>query len=109
MISEEEIIKLVDKIASRILPNKIMLFGSYAKGSATNKSDLDLFIIKDTHLPMSQRNEEVRSFLTNLLIGVDVHIYTPEEVEEYGAEEYSFVHSVLKTGKVVYEKKIASK
>lgn len=105
MISEEEIIKLVDKIASRILPNKIMLFGSYAKGSATNKSDLDLFIIKDTHLPMSQRNEEVRSFLTNLLIGVDVHIYTPEEVEEYGAEEYSFVHSVLKTGKVVYEKK----
>jgi 2-keto-3-deoxy-galactonokinase len=58
----------------------------------TNRSGLNLFIIKATHLPMSKRAEEVRSFLLNLLIGVDVHIYTPEEVEEYGIEEYSFVH-----------------
>lgn len=66
------------------------------------KSDLDLFVIKDTHLPMSQRDLEIRPFLSNLLIGVDVHVYTPEEVEEYGAEEYSFVHSVMKTGRVIY-------
>ena len=104
MLTEEEIKKLVEKIVSRIRPDKVIVFGSYTKGSATNRSDLDLFIIKDTHLPMSHRDEEIRPFLSNLLIGVDVHVYTPEEVEEYGSEEYSFVHSVLKTGKVVYEK-----
>ena len=109
MLKEEEIKKLVDKIVNRIRPDKVIVFGSYAKGIATNRSDLDLFIIKDTHLPMSKRNEDIRPLLSNLLIGVDVHVYTPEEVEEYGSEEYSFVHSVLKTGKVVYEQKFADK
>ncbi|MDZ4795828.1 MAG: nucleotidyltransferase domain-containing protein [Bacteroidota bacterium] len=103
MLTKEEINKLVEKIVSRIRPDKVIVFGSYAKGLATYKSDLDLFIIKDTHLPMSHRDEEIRPFLSNLITGVDVHVYTPEEVEEYGSEEYSFVHSVLKTGKIIYE------
>ena len=106
MLKEEEIKKMVDRIVSRIQPEKVIVFGSYAKGKATNRSDLDLFIIKDTHLPMSQRDQEIRPFLSNLLIGVDIHVYTPEEVEEYGAEEYSFVHSVMKTGRVVYEQNL---
>ena len=109
MLKEEEIKKLVNKIVSRIRPDKVIVFGSYAKGLATYKSDLDLFIIKDTNLPMSKRNEEIWPLLSNLLIGVDVHVYTQEEVEEYGIEEYSFVHSVLKTGKIVYEQKFADK
>lgn len=109
MLKEEEIKKLVDKIVNRIRPDKVIIFGSYAKGLATYKSDLDLFIIKDTHLPMSKRNEDIRHLLSNLIIGVDVHVYTPEEVEEYGSEEYSFVNSVLKTGKVVYEREFADK
>lgn len=105
MLSEEDVNKLVEKIVSRIRPDKVIVFGSYAKGCATNRSDLDLFIIIDTLLPMSLRDKELTPFLSNLLIGVDVHVYTPAEVEEYGSQEYSFVHSVLKTGKVVYEKK----
>ena len=105
MLKEEEIKKLVERIVSRIQPDKIIIFGSYAKNTATNKSDLDLLIIKETHLPMSLRDEEIRPLLSNLLIRIDVHFYTPEEVEEYGSEEYSFVHSIMKTGKVLYEKK----
>ena len=103
MLKEGEINKLVEKIVSRMQPAKVIIFGSYAKESATFKSDLDLFIIKDTHLPMSQRDEEIRPVLSNLLISVDVHVYTQEEVDEFGSEEYSFVHSVLKTGRVVYD------
>jgi len=107
MLKEEEIQKLVDKIVNRIQPEKVIVFGSYAKGKATNKSDLDLFVIKDTQLPSSERDQEIRPFLSNLIINVDVHVYTSEEVEEYGTEEYSFVHSVMKTGKVMYEKPVS--
>ncbi len=104
MLKEEEIKNLVDKIVNRIEPDKVIVFGSYAKGKATSRSDLDLFVIKNTSLPMSQRDQEIRPFLSNLLIGVDIHVYTPEEVEEYGSEEYSFIHSVMKTGRIVYDK-----
>ncbi len=105
MLTEDEINKLVEKIVQRIRPEKVIVFGSYAKGTATYKSDLDLFVIKDTPLPMRNRGEEIRPIVSKLLVSVDVHVYTPEEVEEYGNEAFSFVHSVLKTGKVLYDVK----
>ena len=103
MLTETEINILVEKIVQRLQPDKVIVFGSYAKGKATAKSDLDIFVIKETHLPMKKRNEEIKPILSNFLISVDVHVYTPEEVEAYGLEPYSFVESVLKTGKVLYE------
>lgn len=48
---------------------------------------------------------DIRSILSNLLFRVDIHVYTPEEVEEYGSEEYLFVYSILKTGEIIYEVK----
>ena len=102
MLKETEIVKLVEKIVKRIRPEKVILFGSYAKGLATLKSDLDLLIIKDTNLSMSKRMEEIRPLWANLLIGVDAHVYTPEEVEEFGYGEFSFIRLVLKTGKIIY-------
>jgi uncharacterized protein len=104
MLQEKEIQQLVQKIVSCMDPDKVIMFGSHAKGKATTKSDLDLLIIKDTHLPMPLRNDDLKPILCKLLVGVDAHVYTPEEVEEYGLEEYSFIHSVLKTGRTMYVK-----
>jgi predicted nucleotidyltransferase len=104
MLTEAEINELIEKIIQRMQPFKVIIFGSYAKGTATYKSDLDIFIVKDSHLPMKQRAEELGPVLSSLLVPVDVHVYTQEEVEEYGSEEYSFVHSVVKTGKVYFER-----
>jgi len=102
MLKELEIKSLVDRIVQRMEPEKVIVFGSYAKGTATAKSDLDLLVIKDTHLPMRERGKDISSILAGFLIRVDVHVYTPEEVEEYGNEEYSFINSILKTGKLIY-------
>ena len=104
MLTETELHSLVDKIVQCMQPDKVIIFGSYAKGTASHKSDLDILIVKDTHLPMINRNNKVKSLVNNLIIPVDIHVYTPEEVEVYGSEEYSFIHSVLKTGKVMYQK-----
>lgn len=103
MLTEKEIEKIINRIVMRIQPQKVIVFGSYAKNTATIKSDLDIFVVKDTELPMANRADDLKPILSNSLIPVDVHIYTPEEVEEYGQEVFSFVNSVLKTGKVVFE------
>jgi len=104
MYTTDEIDNLVRRIVARIQPQKVIIFGSYAKGTATTKSDLDIFVIKEMDLPMANRADDLNPMLSRLLIPVDVHIYTPQEVEEYGKEQFSFINSVLKSGKTVFEK-----
>ena len=104
MLMPNEIDNLVRWIVARIQPQKVLIFGSYAKGTATIKSDLDIFVIKETELPLANRADDLKPMLSHALIPVDVHIYTPEEVEEYGREQFSFVNSILKSGKTVFEK-----
>jgi predicted nucleotidyltransferase len=104
MLTPTEIDTLVRRIVARIQPQKVILFGSYAKGTATIKSDLDIFVIKETDLPMANRADDLKPMLSNALIPVEVHIYTPEEVEEYGKEQFTFINSILKSGKTLFEK-----
>jgi uncharacterized protein len=51
---------LVERIATKFDPDKIILFGSYAAGNATTDSDLDLLIIKDTDLPRHRRSFDIQ-------------------------------------------------
>ena len=104
MLTPLEVEHLAARIAARIQPVRIVLFGSYAKGTPTTHSDLDLLVIRDTPLPMINRANDLRPIVSQFLVHVDVQVYTPEEIEEYGNEPGSFVHSVLTTGKTLYER-----
>ena len=104
MLTPTEIDTLVHRIVARIQPQKVIIFGSYAKGTETIKSDLDIFVIKETDMPMANRADDLKPMLSHALIPVDVHIYTPEEVEEYGKEQFTFINTILKYGKTVFEK-----
>jgi uncharacterized protein len=103
MLTAQEIARLIDRIVAHIRPRKVIIFGSYAKGTATIRSDLDILVIKETELPMKIRGDVLRHITANSLIPVDVHIYTPEEIEAYGREQFSFINSILNTGKIVFE------
>jgi predicted nucleotidyltransferase len=105
LITERKIQEIISKISSNYLPDKIILFGSYAKGNPEVNSDLDLFIIKDSNLPRYKRSLEVRRLLFGSMIPIDLLVYTPKEIEEQKDKKFSFVHEVLNTGRVVYERK----
>ncbi len=103
MLREMEIQDIVQRIVRHIKPDKIIVFGSYAKNTATLKSDLDLFIVKNSEMPMSLRAANIKPLVAHLLIHVDIHVYTPEEIEAYSQEEFCFVKSVMQTGRVVFD------
>lgn len=103
MLTEREIDALVARVVHRVRPDKVIVFGSYAKGTAHRGSDLDLCVIAETSLPLARRGDALKPLLEGYLVPVDVHVHTPEEVREYGREEHSFLHSVLRSGRVVYE------
>ncbi len=105
LITEEKLIEIIDKISSNYNPEKIILFGSYAKGNPGEASDIDLFIIKDSILPRYKRGLEVRRLLYGSMIPIDLLVYTPKEIELQKDKKYSFVYEVLNIGRVVYERK----
>jgi len=86
-------------------PEKIILFGSYARDEADEYSDLDIVVVKKTAKRFLERLIEVAKLIDNDLGNVDVFVYTPEEFERMIEWENPFIERVLKEGRVLYEKK----
>jgi predicted nucleotidyltransferase len=96
---------IVSRIATKFDPDKIILFGSYAVGNATNNSDIDLLVIKETDLPKHKRSFDIQKLLIGSMIPMDILVYTKSEFEKEKNEKYSFLYSAIKTSKIVYERK----
>ena len=96
--------ELIRRIRSVTEPDKIILFGSRARGEAKPASDIDLFIIARTDLPRYKRPVPFYKALSGLGVAKDIVVYTPEEVEDWKTASCSLVATALREGKVLYEK-----
>jgi uncharacterized protein len=105
MIGSNKINDIVNRIALGFNPEKIILFGSYAAGNPTNDSDVDLLVIKDTDLPRHKRSFDIQKLLRGSMIPMDILVYTPKEFEQEQHNRYSFLGSVIKNSKILYERK----
>ncbi len=105
MIEITKISEIVNLIALGTNPDKIFLFGSYATGNATEDSDIDLLIIKETDTPRSKRGNEIQKLLIGTKVPADIIVFTNQEYEEEKSNKYSFLNSALRKSKVVYERK----
>ena len=103
MATIEQINEIIKKIVENFQPEKIILFGSHANGTATEESDLDLLVIKDSDLPARLENRKIRKLLAGLKISVDVVVKTKEEFETYKDIIGTIVYPANKFGKVIYE------
>jgi len=101
---KEDIRIIVETIKERCHPEKIILFGSAARGEFEEGSDLDFFIIKRSRLPRHLRPLRIYKFLKDQNLPIDFIIYTPEEFKERFSLGDFFIKRILKEGKVLYEK-----
>ncbi|MBN1874610.1 MAG: nucleotidyltransferase domain-containing protein [Anaerolineae bacterium] len=83
-------------------PQKIILFGSMARGEIKEWSDIDLVIVKDTPKHFLARLKEV-ALLCRAPVGVDYLVYTPREFEQLTQDNPFIQEEVLQKGKVLYE------
>jgi predicted nucleotidyltransferase len=86
-------------------PQKIILFGSWARGEADDESDLDLILVKETSARFLDRLSEVYALLANFG-AIDILVYTPQEVAQMLAEGNAFLEDALAEGIVLYEEKL---
>jgi len=101
-IPQKAIDEVVRQIAEKFRPQKIILFGSYARGNPRPESDVDLLVVMDTLLKESQQSLEIRRHL-GVMFGLDLIVYTPEHLHDRLQMGDWFLRDVLKEGKVVYE------
>jgi predicted nucleotidyltransferase len=95
---------LKDKIVELESPDKIVLFGSHARGTATEDSDVDLLVIGPSDLPRRERQLRFRMAMVESGIPYDLIALTPEEVETRLRIKGPLLREILNTGKVIYER-----
>ena len=84
-------------------PARILLFGSHARGSAGDESDLDLLVIEQVAGSRHREMVRLRAALDPLRVPADVVVVTEEHVEAWGAVPGTVVHAALTQGRLLAE------
>jgi predicted nucleotidyltransferase len=95
--------EMTGRIAERLHPQKIILFGSRARGEQQSDSDFDLLIIAPSDEPRWRRTVPLYDLLAGVGLPKDIVWWTPEEVAEWGGVKSHFINVVLRQGILLYE------
>ncbi len=108
VLDERHAAQILREVARRIVelvhPEKIILFGSRARGEGGNRSDLDILVIAESAEPRHRRSVPIYGALSDILVPMDIIVYTPAEVEEWSDVPQAFVTTAVREGTVLYEK-----
>ncbi|MGO9467052.1 MAG: nucleotidyltransferase domain-containing protein [Isosphaeraceae bacterium] len=107
-VSNDLLASLAERIVQLAHPRQVILFGSRARGTAREDSDLDFLIVRDRSREerWSRRREigRIRRALPSVGLPIDLLLYTPEEVEKWRHTTNHVVSEALREGKVLYER-----
>jgi predicted nucleotidyltransferase len=84
-------------------PERLYLFGSWARGEEDEMSDIDLVVIKQTSTPFLERLREVSSLLPAEIGGVDILVYTPDEFAAMQRNGNAFAEMIAEEGLLLYD------
>ena len=104
MDTTELLEQITRAIVERFHPQRIILFGSQARGEATAESDLDLFIEMETLARPPERAIEVSSVFGLRPWSLDIVVYTPQEVQRLRKINGTLISMIEAEGKVLYER-----
>ena len=101
-IPQKAIDEVVRQIAEKFQPQKIILFGSYARGKPRPESDVDMLVIMDTPLKEVEQAIEICQQI-EYRFGLDLIVRTPKRLQERLEMGDWFLRDVMEEGNVVYE------
>jgi len=103
MLSERTFRQAIRRIRAVAQPSKIILFGSYARGEATEDSDLDLMIILPGKPDKMAEIIRLRRAIGALGVGVDVLVFSEDEAQRRGQVPGTVVYWANKEGRILYD------
>ena len=94
--------EIVRRIVATAKPERIILFGSVARGQAGSDSDIDLLVVKAGVSHRGRLAETIYLSLFGIPAAVDVIVVTPEDVEYFRDRMGSVIGPALREGKLLY-------
>jgi predicted nucleotidyltransferase len=97
---------IVNKIVSEIQPEKIILFGSFARGDYSSDSDLDLFIVApESAGPNRLIRRKIDALLWGRRFPIDLIVRKEKEIKwNIKAKNSFYTNNIFKDGRVLYAK-----
>lgn len=102
MVAMDSIQEMTERIVQEFRPEQIILFGSYAYGTPTADSDVDLLVILPFEGRAPRKSLEILNKV-NPTFAVDLLVRTPEQVQQRLAWNDFFLQEIIDKGKVLYE------
>lgn len=95
--------EMARKIARRFSPDRVILFGSHARGDATPESDIDLLVIMDvTREARSEARRAIRAELRSFRVPLDIVVASPEEYAWRSQVPGTIERPAMLEGRVLY-------
>jgi len=101
-----EIDRIKEIIINEYHPEKIILFGSYARGDHTADSDIDILVLSDRekNIPRTRRGLSVLKKLGVIHHALDIMFCTNEEFRKFQSVPQSINATILREGVIIHGK-----
>lgn len=107
-ITDADLSALSARIVEAVHPERIILFGSHARGKAASDSDVDLLVITtETYGPHHSRRKTLARLwraLPHTRKPVDIILSSVDEVSQWRDTTNHLIAHALREGKVLYER-----
>jgi len=99
--------KAVEEVTRRIVntvrPQRILLFGSAARGNFNRDSDLDFLVIMRSPVHRRQVAQQIYRNLHGVDLPVDIIVATEEDMTQHGDKSWSILRPALAEGQIIYD------
>src|SRR5215510_3498997 len=101
MLTETDIARIAGRVAAAYRPVAMGIFDSYATGTASGRSDLDLVVIRKPGSAFPADTFAVRRLSFDVLHPIDVQVFDPAEFEESAYEYQSFTWVIARRASTI--------
>ena len=101
-LDEKTLREIVRRVVVIAAPERIILFGSAARGCTGPHSDVDLLVVKPGKFDQGRLLGDIYAGLYGVGRAVDVVLVTPEQVEQYRDAHCLVIAPALREGREVY-------
>ncbi len=101
-LKQEVLDEIVRRVVEAAHPERIILFGSAARGEMTDDSDVDLLVVKAGVSDRVRLAQKIHRTFFGIGVPIDVVVLTPEDVERFKGGVGTIVPDALEDGRVVY-------